>query len=214
MGLLVLIGAVALRYASTLAAELFTMRFSMLLGIAGFVVFLAGKTQLRHWWLPALLLLLSVPIPAVVLNSVAFPLQLKASEIGAALLDSRHVPVTIAGNVIQLPGQSLFVTEACSGLRSLTALLSLGVLTGGLWLHTAWFRLFLAAAAIPIAIALNSIRVFLSGFLAYYAAPSWSEGFMHYTEGWGIFMVAFGILGMCAWVIAGWEHRRKRGGKA
>jgi EpsI family protein len=32
----------------------------------------------------------------------------------------RHVPVRLAGNVIQLPGRTLFVTEACSGLRSLT----------------------------------------------------------------------------------------------
>ena len=42
---------------------------------------------------------------------------------GAALLEMRNVPVLLTGNVIRLPGQELFVTEACSGLRSLTALI-------------------------------------------------------------------------------------------
>jgi exosortase len=209
-GLMILIGAVLLRYLSGLAAELFTMRLSMLAGVAGLVVFVSGLRQLRHWWLTGLLLLLSVPIPAVVLNSIALPLQLKASQMGTALLEWRHVPVLLAGNVIHLPGRALFVTEACSGLRSLTALLALGVLIGGLWLRTPWSRLALVMVAIPVATALNIVRVFLTGFLSYHAGPALSDGFMHYTEGWVIFMVAFGILGSFGWLFGQVERARGR----
>ncbi len=158
LGIAVLVAAVLLRYLSGLAAELSTMRLSLLLGAAGIVVFVAGFRQLLHWWLPSALLLLSVPIPTVVLNTIAFPLQLKASQMGATLLEWRNVPVRLQGNVIQLPGQSLFVTEACSGLRSLTALFALAVLIGGLWLRRVWARIALLAVTIPVAMALNGVR--------------------------------------------------------
>ena len=207
LGLVILAGAVLLRYMSGLAAELFTMRMSMLGGAAGLVVFAWGFRQALYWWLPATLLVLSVPIPAVLLNSIALPLQLQASKIGATLLEFRNVPVMLAGNVIHLPGRSMFVTEACSGLRSLTALISLGVLIGGLWLKVPWSRALLIAAAIPVAIALNGIRVFLTGFLVYYVSPALGEGFLHYTEGWFMFVIAFLILGGLAWTIAVAESR-------
>jgi exosortase len=200
LGLTVLVGAVALRYMSGLAAELFIMRMSMLMAACGLVVFLFGIRQILRWWLPLALLVLSVPLPAIVLSSLAFPLQLKASQMGAAMLASRHVPVMLAGNVIHLPGQTLFVTEACSGLRSLTALIALGVLIGGLWLRYPITRVLLVALSIPVAMFLNGIRIFLTGFMVYYIDPSLGEGFMHYTEGWVIFGLAFAILGATAWL--------------
>jgi len=210
LGIAVLVAAVVLRYLSGLAAELFTMRFSMLLGAAALVVYAYGFRQLLRWWLPALLLLLSVPLPTVVLNSLAFPLQLQASKMGAALLASRHVPVLLAGNVIHLPGQALFVTEACSGLRSLTALIALGLLIGGIFLTSPWTRTLVLLAAIPVAMFLNGIRIFLTGFLVYFVDPKLGEGFMHYSEGWVIFVVAFAILGAFSWLLARIEQTRRR----
>lgn len=207
LGAAVLIAAVLLRYLSGLAAELFTMRGSMVLALVGLVVYFAGVRRAVAWWLPILLLGLSVPLPEVLLNSIAMPLQLQASAMGAALLDLRHVPVLLEGNVIHLPGHRLFVTEACSGLRSLTALLSLGVLAGGLWLKSPATRLLLIGAAIPVAVVLNGIRVFLTGFLVFFIDPKLGEGFMHLTEGWLLFVVAFALLGGMAWLLALAEAR-------
>ena len=206
LGLVLLVGAVLLRYLSGLAAELFTMRMSLIGAAMGLVVYLYGVRQLVRWWLPTLLIILSVPLPAVVLGSLALPLQLKASQWGAALLELRHVPVRLAGNVIQLPGRSLFVTEACSGLRSLTALLALGLLVGGLWLRTPWSRVLLVLLAVPVAMVLNALRVFLTGFFVFYVDPRLAEGVMHYTEGGVIFGVAFAILGTLAWALLALER--------
>ncbi len=208
LGLALLAGAVLLRYLSGLAAELFTLRMSMLGAAGALVVFALGFRQILRWWLPVLLLALSVPIPEVLLGSLALPLQFKASQMGAALLESRHVPVHLAGNVIHLPGRSLFVTEACSGLRSLTALIALGLLMGGLWLRTVWARGALVLLSIPVAMLLNGLRVFLTGFLAYYVDPRLSEGFMHMTEGWAIFVVAFLLLSGVAWALGRLETIR------
>ncbi len=211
LGLGILGGAVLLRVASALAAELFTMRMSLMAAAAGLIVYAWGFRQLVRWWLPVTLLVLSVPLPSVVLSSLALPLQLRASEMGAAMLQWRAVPVLLSGNVIHLPGQSLFVTEACSGLRSLTALISLGVLMGGLWLRSPLLRGLLVAVAIPVAMVINGGRIFLTGFFVHFVDPALGDGFMHYTEGWALFVVAFLVLGLLTWGLSsgeGWVRSR------
>lgn len=201
LGLLVIAGAVMLRGASELAAELFTMRFAMMLALLGLVVFHGGLKRAVAWWLPFALLLLAIPLPELVTSRLALPLQFQASELGTALLEWRHVPVRLTGNIILIPGHKLFVTEACSGLRSLTALLSLGVLMGGLWLRRPWSRGLLVALTIPIAVVLNGVRVFLTGFLVYFVDPALGDGFMHMTEGWLLFMVSFILVAGAAWLM-------------
>jgi exosortase len=179
----------------------------MFLALGGVVIYAWGFRQILWWWLPTLLLALSVPLPEIVLSSLALPLQLQASKMGAALLAARDVPVQLAGNVIRLPGHDLFVTEACSGLRSLTALLSLGVLLGGMALRHPVSRVAIVAISIPVAVVINGIRVFLTGFLVAFVNPDLAEGFTHLTEGWLLFIVAFAILGLITWAARAIEHR-------
>jgi exosortase len=207
LGLAMLLMAVFARYVSDLAAELFVMRSSMVLAAMALVVWYFGLRQLRHWWLPFTLFILSIPLPELVISAIALPLQFTASKIGAGLLDSRGIPVLLAGNVIRIPGHELFVAEACSGLRSLTALLSLSVLLGAITLNSPLSRILLVFIAIPVAIVLNGIRVFLTGFLVFFVDPKMGEGFMHITEGWMIFVVAFALLGVVAWGMMAIERR-------
>src|SRR5687767_11443990 len=119
LGLAVLAAAVVLRLLAGMAAEPYTMRMSMVAAAAGLTLYFIGARQLYAWWLPLILLMLSVPLPEIVISRVALPLQFQASELGATLLRARHVPVMLSGNIIRMPGHELFVTEACSGLRSL-----------------------------------------------------------------------------------------------
>jgi exosortase len=200
LGVGLLVFAVLVRAAAGLAAELFTMRASIVMALAGVTVYQFGYRQLIRWWLPFVLLSLSIPLPELVTQALALPLQFKASRMGAALLEMRSVPVRLSGNVIQLPGRQLFVTEACSGLRSLTALISMAVLIGALALRYPISRVALLLLAIPIAIVINGIRVFLTGFLVYFVNPSLGEGFMHVTEGWLLFLVSMSLLAVTAWM--------------
>ncbi|WP_104022561.1 exosortase/archaeosortase family protein [Gemmatirosa kalamazoonensis] len=206
VGGLLLLAAVFFRYLSDLAAELFTMRGSMIMAAAGLTVWYFGFRQLLRWWLPFALIALSVPLPELILNRIALPLQFTASKIGAGLLAWRDIPVMLTGNVIRIPGHQLFVAEACSGLRSLTALLSLGVLLGAITLTYPINRVLLLLISIPVAIVLNGVRVFLTGFLVFFVDPALGEGFMHITEGWLIFLVAFLILGGVAWALLALER--------
>src|SRR3989442_14297290 len=55
--------------------------------------------------------------------------------------------------------------------------------------------------------ALNGLRIFLTGFFVYYVSPRLADGFMHYTGGWALFVVAFAVLGGFAWLLAQLEGR-------
>lgn len=205
-GTAILAGAVLLRLAGALAVELFSQRVAMLAAAAGITIFFFGWRQLRCWWLPVTLLALAIPLPAIILNQLALPLQLQASRLGASLLELRGIPVRLAGNVILLPGHQLFVTEACSGLRSLTALLSLGVLLGAIWLRNPGLRLILVGAALGLAVLVNAIRVFLTGFFVYFISPEMGQGFLHLSEGWLLFLVSLLFLGGVTWIARSFER--------
>ena len=201
LGLALILFAVVVRCTAELAAELFTMRGSMIVALAGIVVYYFGVRQAIHWWLPFVLLALSVPLPELLTQALSLPLQFKASQMGAALLKMRNIPVLLTGNVIRLPGQELFVTEACSGLRSLTALLSMAVLVSAMVLQSPIARVLLIVVAFPIAVIVNGIRVFLTGFLVFFVNPELGKGFMHLTEGWLLFLVSLASLAAFAWII-------------
>ncbi len=206
LGVFLLVIAVLLRCASGLAGELFTRRSSMLMGLVGLTIYHYGTRQVIRWWLPFTLAALSVPLPELVTQKLAFPMQLQASKMGA-LLAMRGIPVRLAGNIIHLPQRDLFVTEACSGLRSLTALLSVAVLMSALLLETVIGRVVLVGVAIPIAIVVNGIRVFMTGFLVFFVSPALGEGFMHLTEGWLLFLVSLTTLGAVGWGLSALETR-------
>lgn len=201
LGLALIVFAVLVRCTADLAAEPFTMQGSMIIALAGIVIYYFGVRQAVHWWLPFLLLGLSVPLPELLTQAISLPLQFRASQMGAALLKMRSVPVLLTGNVIRLPGQELFVTEACSGLRSLTALLSMAVLVSAMVLRSPISRVLLVLVAIPIAIVVNGVRVFLTGFLVFFVNPQLGKGFMHLTEGWLLFLFSLACLAAFAWAI-------------
>lgn len=207
LGALALVGAAVVRYVSELAAELFTMRLSMIMAAAGIVLWFWGWRALLRLWLPFVLLVLAIPLPELILAKVTAPLQFVASRIGATLIEWRGIPVRLNGNIIQVPGQELFVAEACSGLRSLTALVNLGVLLGAMLLTKGWARVLLLLLAVPLAILINGFRIFLTAFLVVFISPEAGQGFMHTTEGWLMFVIAFASLGAVASVLLWLEGR-------
>jgi exosortase D (VPLPA-CTERM-specific) len=208
LGIAAVVASVALYLAGTVAAEYFTRRLSALLALAGLTLFFRGTLQLKAWWLPYMMALFTIPLPEVVLNSVTLPLQLFASRVAVSMLQFRHVPATLAGNIIQLPGRDLFVAEACSGLRSLSALLGLTLLLAGTQLKRPLSRAVLLALAVPAALLANAFRVFATGFAAYYAGPAVAEGTLHDLAGIAVFAVALGIVGLAAVALRFVERRR------
>lgn len=178
----------------TMGAELFLSRLSLIPVLAGLVVLFLGWRFLRAVAFPWLFLLLMIPVPAILFNQITFPLQLLASRIASTLLPLAGVPVLREGNVIRLPEMALEVAEACSGIRSLMSLVTLAVMYGYL-LERRWLvRWVLALAAVPIAVAANSLRIVGTGLLVQYWDPDKAEGFFHIFSGWMIFVVSLLLL--------------------
>ena len=194
LGLAVALGSLALLLAGRLGAELFLARMSLVGLIAGAVLFLLGWRHLRVLAFPIAFLLLMVPLPAVVFNQLAFPLQLLASSAGEAVLSASGVPVLREGNILVLPTTTLEVVEACSGIRSLVSLLTLAIILGKLSEPRVWARVVLAVLALPVAIAANAARVSGTGLAAEWISPQAADGFFHDFSGWVMFVVAFALL--------------------
>jgi exosortase len=210
IGLLVVIAAFALLAAGTLGSELFLTRISLIIGASGVVVFLFGWRHLRLLAFPIALIVLAIPIPTVLMTQLLLSLQLWASRIAEETLWVTNVPVLREGNVLVLPNASLEVAEACSGIRSLMALVTVGLVvarfTGGGWMP----RTAVVLSAIPIAVLLNGLRVAATALIVRSYGVAAMTSFLHELIGWVMFVVAFVLMAACARAIGlpSWRDAR------
>lgn len=193
--------AIGLFLLGVLAGESFMQWLAALTAGAALTVHYRGRAQLRAWWLPFALLLSTIPLPDVLLTTLTLPLQLFASSAAVWLLDARHIPAAQAGNVIFLPGQELFVAVACSGLRSLSALVGLTLLIAGTTISSVPGRLALLGLAVPAAIGANVLRVWATGFGAYYIGPEVATGLTHHALAAVAFTLPLALVGGVALLI-------------
>ena len=174
-------------------AEFFISRMSFVLLLVGLTWTFWGSARLRTLAFPFLLLATMVPLPVIVYNAMATPLQLLASDMATNLAQALGVTVYRDGNIIQLSRISLGVEEACSGLNSLSALMVGGLLLGYLQCTRLRTRALLFALTIPLSIAVNILRVAGTAVIADYH-EEFAMGFYHSFSGWLVFVAGFGVL--------------------
>jgi exosortase len=194
VGTVLIILSVLLHLAGTIGAEDYLPRFSFPLMLSGLTLFFAGWRWLRVLALPIWFFLLAIPIPTVVFNQITFPLQLIASDYATWVIHKFGIPAVRMGNQIELANMTLQVVEACSGIRSLMTLATLGVTWAYFGEKIWWRRAIIVLSVVPIAILANAARVAGTGILAYHYGPQAAEGFMHTFSGWLIFVVALLLL--------------------
>jgi exosortase len=222
-GLIVVFAMLSL-WVGTAGAELYVQRMSLVLMLAGVTIYFWGWRLLRLLMVPLGLLILAIPIPAILFNKIAFPLQLFASRCAVWAMRLFDIPVLRQGNVIELmpkgarETKKLEVVEACSGIRSLMTLLTLAVVFayftrprsddgdgGGLLRRVKsygfWRSVILVASAVPIAILTNALRVSGTGVLAHYYGTQVADGFFHSFSGWVVYIVAFLLLFAVGWLL-------------
>jgi exosortase len=202
-------------WAGTAGAELFVQRVSLVVMLASVVIYFFGFRLLRVVAVPLMLLVLSIPIPQIIFNRIAFPLQLFASRCAVAAMSFFSIPVLRQGNVIELmplgatEPKKLAVVEACSGIRSLMTLVTLAMVyayftrprTPGNGRYGIARFAILVLAALPIAIMTNALRVSGTGVLAHYYGTRVADGFFHSFSGWVIYIVAAALLFATGWVL-------------
>jgi exosortase D (VPLPA-CTERM-specific) len=212
LGSAAIVSALLLLIAGTLGAELFTRRISLVLMLAGIVIYFFGLRVLNILAVPFALLLLAIPIPQIVFNRIAFPLQIWASQMAVWGIRLFEVPTLRKGNVIEILPHgatqtiSLEVVEACSGIRSLMTLVTLALIMAYFTRQDERGRYFnlsaadltrailLMVAAVPIAVFTNAARVTGTGVLTFYYGKQATESTWHDMSGWTVYVVALALL--------------------
>ncbi len=189
-GLIIVIFGMMLHVVGNIGSELFTMRFSMIVTLAGIIVYFYGWSMFRAVLVPVAYLIMMIPIPAIIWNKIAFPLQLFAAGLSSRAIALLGIPVFREGNILHLANTSLEVIDACSGLRSLTSLLALTGAFAFLAPLSTFKKWILFFSAIPIAVTVNVIRLTITGAMAAWISPDTAHGFLHDMSGLIIFGAA------------------------
>jgi exosortase len=185
-----------------LAAEFYLARISFVFLLAGLAWTFWGYGRFRTLAFTFILLGTMVPLPALVYNALAAPLQLFASSVATGLAQMLGTSVYRDGNIIHLANASLGVAEACSGLHSLSALVVASLLLGFLAEASVTGRVLLLVLSVPLAIAVNVLRVTGTALLADYRLDL-AMGFYHSFSGWLVFVLGFGALYLIGKIVFG-----------
>lgn len=183
--------------------------YGLILAIVAAVVSLLGLAATRKLWVPIIYLMFMLPLPQMVYLKLSWVLQLISSELGVQGVRLLGIPILLEGNVIDLGFYQLFVAEACSGLRYLFPLMSFGFLFAVLYRGLTWEKWLLFLSTIPITIAMNSLRITVIGVLVTYYGIEMAEGFLHYFQGWVIFLGCVAVLFLEALILLRITGRRR-----
>jgi exosortase len=192
-GLLVVLSGMCQLIVATLGSELFLARTAFVVSIIGVTWMLGGNRFLQKTIFPLFLLFFMVPIPAVLYNSITFPLQILASKLAEASLVLMGIPVLREGNILELSTQTLSVVDACSGIRSLLSLTFFSLVYGYFFEKRTSGRVLLFLLTVPIALIANGSRVTITALLGL-INPDLAEGVFHESTGMVIFFVALAML--------------------
>lgn len=193
-GFFVLAAGLLLYVIAKTGNEFFGQRISLLVVLVGLILFLLGWEFFRRLLVPLLYLLFMIPLPAILWNRIAFPLQLFSSWLTEQVVSLLGITMLRQGNMLVLPDITLEVAAACSGLRSLNTMFALA---GALAFFSAmtplkkWLLFFSAA---PIAILANIIRLTMTVLLATWYGTETAHGFQHEFSGLLVFIMGLGML--------------------
>jgi exosortase D (VPLPA-CTERM-specific) len=194
LGVIIALVAVILYFVGEIATTFTLVQYSLVFALVGTVFAFLGWPAFKIVAGPLLLLLFMVPLPQFIFNNLSGKLQLISSEIGVHIIRWFGISVYLEGNVIDLGDYRLQVVEACSGLRYLFPLGSLAFISVYLYRVEFWKRVVVFLSSIPITVLMNSFRIGVIGVLVNNWGQEQADGFLHYFEGWVIFMACLVIL--------------------
>ncbi|MCB2114974.1 MAG: VPLPA-CTERM-specific exosortase XrtD [Rhodobacteraceae bacterium] len=168
--------------------------YAFILWVAGVVLTVFGWDRGRLHMLPVFHLVFMLPLPQVLYWKLTIFLQGVSSELGVWFVRLAGVSVFLEGNVIDLGVYKLQVAEACSGLRYLFPILSFSYLFAILYRGPFWHRVVLLLSAAPLTVFMNSVRIGIIGILVDRYGIDQAEGFLHFFEGWVVFLICVAIL--------------------
>jgi exosortase len=174
------------------------------------VVFCFGVRAFRSFLFPLCFLFWIVPIPAVALNCIIPFLQNESAVAARVLFRMAGVPVTQDGTFLDIPGLSIEVAQECSSIRSSLVLIVMTMVLAHLFLRSWWRKALLIAAAIPLAVAKNGLRIFVIAELGTRVDPGFLDGNLHHHGGIVFLAIAVMIVIVLIWMLRRGESLQSR----
>lgn len=167
-----------------------------LYGLFVAVLFAAiGWRALQILWFPLFYLLFAVPLPDSLVAALTNPLKMWISESSVSFLHFLGYPIASAGVMIQIGQYQLLVAAACAGLNSLITLTALTLFYVYLSHRADWrYMVLLIAAAVPVAIFSNVVRVLLLILITYHGGEAAAQGFLHNFAGLTTFAISLATI--------------------
>lgn len=173
------------------AGVFMTQGYSFVLLLFGLTALFYGRRAVGALWFPLGYLVFMLPMPPFLMNVISFRLKVFAARTGSAIAARIGIPLVRSGMTIHMPGGSLRIADPCAGLRSLIALVALGALFAWFSRGSTWKRIVLFAAAVPLAVFANILRISLLCFVANLWGVDAALGFFHDFSGLFLFVIAF-----------------------
>lgn len=194
IGIFVVVAGLTQLIVAKIGSEYFLQRTSFIVVLLGIVLFLFGWKYLRKMLVPLGYLIFMVPLPAIIWNKIAFPMQLFASFLTEHLVSFMGIPIFREGNVLHLSQTVLEVVAACSGLRSLVTMFALGAALAFMSPLPNWKKWLLFFSAIPVSVIANISRLTITAILASKYGGVVAQGFLHEFSGIAVFFFGLTLL--------------------
>jgi len=193
-GLLILAAAIIVQIVSLRAQINFINSYSLILSLAGIILYLYGKRMFRALIFPLCYLIFMVPFWGAFMDKLANYLKVLSSILSFYIIQLFGFPVFLEGVVLHLPKGSLEVADPCSGIRSLFSLLALGTLIAYMSSGGVVKKISIVAFALVLAVIGNSLRVTTLAIILQETGKVITEGTLHSAIGLGVFIFALGGL--------------------
>ena len=193
-GLLLLAAAFGLRLLAASYQIVTIDMYTFVPAICGVFLLLGGWSVFRWAWAPLMFLIFMYPLPDEATRYLLGPLQTTATMVSTFALQTLGLEAYREGNQIVIGEMHLGVVDACSGLRMLTIFCALSVGLVMVGRRSWWENAIILASAIPIALAVNSIRITVTGVLYQVADTEFAERVFHDWAGLVMMPMAMAML--------------------
>jgi len=194
VGLVIAFSGCVLQALSSMSGSFVIAGMALVMAVLGTILFLWGARCAKIAAAPVALLMLMIPLPAYVTGELSWKLQGIASTVSSTVLRVLGTPVLQEGNLLRIPNYVLEVKQACSGSRSLFALIALALVLGLSVTRKWWVRVLLVAVAPLLAVGANILRIVGTGLIARRWGALAADESLHMI--WGIFVFVVAVLGL------------------
>jgi exosortase len=193
-GIFILIIGIALLILGNVAFEPYTRRFSLIITMLGLIYFLGGIKIGRILLFPVGYLVFMIPIPYIIMKTIAVNLRLISAKITFFTLNLIGIPIVREGVNLELPNISLEVADLCTGILSIVAITALSVLYAYFTQRHLLSKIALVVFSIPIAIFSNMFRLMVTVGLAYAFGEKVLGSVVHQFHGTFNFLITIALL--------------------